>query len=174
MLHCLNDGELINIRPAKRRDWTKTMNMVFKVFMEYEAPEYGLEGTQEFYEFIHDDRLKKMFLNGAYILLVAENEDKEIIGMISLRSGNHISLLFVNSDYHKKGVATALMEEMIEILKEHTSYNTITVHAAPYATGFYHKLDFKDTDVQQQDGGIIYIPMEKIFRYDSWDNRLSG
>ena len=65
--------------------------------------EYGEEGIRSFAEFVTDEALKKMFLIGEYLLFVALDGEK-IVGLISLRNGNHIWLLFVDEEYHRRGI----------------------------------------------------------------------
>ena len=98
-------------------DWEEAMVLAYKVFLKFESEEYGEEGTRNFLEFVSDQNLKKMFLLGRYIMFVAK-EENDIIGLISVRSGNHISLLFVDERYHRKGVASSLMKCRLGFLLE--------------------------------------------------------
>lgn len=143
-------------------DWEESMVLAYRVFLKYESKEYGKEGTQNFFDFISDQGLKKMFLLGEYVMYVAKEADK-IIGLISVRTGNHISLLFVDEQYHRKGVATNLMQRLVAHMKENTRYGFLTVNASPYGVPFYHKLGFADTDVETTKDGIIYTPMRLNF-----------
>lgn len=147
------------IRKAHNEEWETAMELAFKVFLKFEAKEYGPEGIRNFSEFVTDETLKKMFLTGRYLLFVAVENDK-IIGLITLRSGNHISLLFVDNEYHRRGVGKALIKYLQEYMLFHTVYEKLTVNAAPYGIPFYHRLGFKDTGIQTKKDGIIYTPME--------------
>ena len=69
-----------------------------------------------FKDFIEDPKLKKQFINGEYTAFGAFHE-AEMVGMMGIRNGNHISLLFVDERYHKKGVATALFSYFLHIKK---------------------------------------------------------
>lgn len=91
--------------------------MVWRTFMQFEAGDYTQEGIASFWDFITDNRLYRMFVEGNYPMLVAVDGSR-IIGQISVRNGNHISLLFVDKDYHKKGVGRSLVERMAEYLKK--------------------------------------------------------
>ena len=150
---------LFEIRPARSDEWETAMELAFRIFLKYEAKEYGPQGIRNFAEFVTDETLKKLFLQGKYILFVAMKEDK-MIGMISLRSGNHISLLFVDNEYHRKGVGKALIKYLQEYMLSSTGYIKMTVNAAPYGVPFYHAVGFTDTGVETKTEGIIYTPME--------------
>lgn len=147
------------IRMARKEEWETAMELAFRVFLKYEAREYGPEGIRNFSEFVTDESLKKMFLTGRYLVFVATEGDK-IIGLITLRSGNHISLLFVDNEYHRRGVGSALIRYLQEYMLSHTGYEKVTVNAAPYGIPFYHNLGFSDTGIQTKKDGIIYTPME--------------
>lgn len=153
----------IEYRKARPSEWNASMDLAFCTFMRFEAPVYTQEGVENFHEFVRDDTLEKMFLNGEYKLYVALDDDV-IVGMISLRDGSHISLLFVDADYHGMGVGRGLMEVLCRHLIEETDVEVITVNSSPYAVGFYHKLGFYDTDETQVTDGITYTPMERKIR----------
>ena len=85
----------------------------------------------------------------------------EIIGVTSVRSGNHLSLLFVKDTFHRQGIATKLIQTVKEYLLNETDFKTLTVHSSPYGIPFYEKTGFKATDEQLMGSdGIIYTPME--------------
>ena len=150
---------LVVIRRAVAEDWDNAMELAFRVFLKYEAEEYGPEGTRNFAQFLTDEDLKKMFLAGEYLLFVAETEGK-LVGLISLRSKNHISLLFVDEKYHRKGIGTALVKHLQEYMLQNTKQQKLTVFASPYGVPFYHKTGFADIGKETHKDGIIYTPME--------------
>ena len=153
-----NKNAFFTIRKARNDEWESAMELAFRIFLRYEAKDYGPVGIRNFSEFVTDEMLKKMFLLGKYLLFVAVKEEK-IIGLISLRSGNHISLLFVD-EYHRKGVGSALIKYLQEYMLSNTEYLKMTVNAAPYGVPFYHKLGFYDIGSEIRKEGIIYTPME--------------
>lgn len=153
------EQNFFQIRKAQPADWEPSMELAFRVFLKYEAMEYGPEGIRSFAEFVTDETLKQLFLQGNYLLFVAV-EGEKIIGLISLRSGNHISLLFVDEEYHRRGVGTALIKYLQSYMLFHTKQQKMTVNAAPYGIPFYHKIGFRDTGMETKKDGIIYTPME--------------
>lgn len=139
------------------------MDLAFCTFMKFEASVYTSEGVENFREFIRDDTLEMMFRNGEYRLFVAVDKGV-IVGIISLRDINHISLLFVDADYHKKGIGRRLMETVEKYLTEETDAEYMTVNSSPYAVGFYHRVGFEDTDEEKTTDGITYTPMMKSIK----------
>ena len=104
---------------------------------------------------------KKMFVMGAYQMFVALDRNK-IVGMITLRNSTHISLLFVDEAYHRRGIGRALMKYLTEYLLSEVGVSHVTVNSSPYGVEFYHKLGFKDVRPEEKRDGIIYTPMEFI------------
>lgn len=152
----------ITIRPAKPEEWDDAMELAFRVFLKYESKDYGKEGTEAFAEFVTDTMLKKAFESGYYVVFLAFEGDK-MVGMIGIRNGNHISLLFVDGDHHGKGVGSKLIDKTEEYLKNNTQFSKMTVNSAPMAKEFYHKKGFKDCGELCKKDGILYIPMQRDF-----------
>lgn len=150
------------VRPIYRDEWDDAMMLAWRTFMRFEAQDYTKRGIESFQDFITDQVLHRMFLMGAYQVFGAFVEDT-LIGIISLRNETHISLLFVDADYHMKGVGKKLIEYVVNYVCNEEGYRKVTVNAAPYAVGFYHKVGFYDTDTEQTNDGIRYTPMERCW-----------
>lgn len=121
--------------------------LVWKVFNEYEAPDYPKEGTEEFYKSIHDaDYLSQLRVYGAF-------DHEKLVGVIATRSeGTHIALFFVDGRYHRRGIGKQLFQTV--------SRHNMTVNSSPYAIPIYHKLGFHDLDKEQIVNGLRFTPME--------------
>ena len=156
----MNDNILI--RTINENEWEEAMNLAWDTFILYEAPEYTKEGITSFRNFVRDPILKTLFIEGKYNVLAAFN-DNIIVGIIGVRNETHISLLFVDSEYHKKGIARRLVEKTFERTYEKYGKREMTVNSSPYAVGFYHKMGFVDTDIEQTTDGIRYTPMKARF-----------
>ena len=130
----------VTYRAAYKSEWDICMDLAWRTFLKFDAPDYPQEGIDNFREFVTDEVLKNMFHSGEYQLFVAVCA-KKIIGIISLRDRNHISRTLTEYMYSEMG------------------QTSVTVNASPYAVGFYHKMGFEDTDIQQLVSGILYTPM---------------
>ena len=148
------------ISNATEEDWEDAMALAYRTFQKYEAAEYTKQGVENFVNFISDSHLFRMFQIEEYRLWVAKDEEGEIIGMGSLRSGNHISLLFVDSKWHRCGIGSALVKEMEDFVLE-GGRNNITVNSSPYGIPFYHAIGFADTAEESENGGMLITPMKK-------------
>lgn len=148
--------ETIAISNATISDWEPAMELAWKTFLKFEASEYGKEGTDSFLEFVSSEKLFEMFQNGDYKVIVAKDQD-DIIGVASLRSKNHISLLFVDERYHRTGVGRALLLFLQDLLPN--GEKEMTVNAAPFAVGFYERIGFVKSDELKKADGIVFQPM---------------
>lgn len=149
------------IRWARADEWEEIMDMVWRTFMRFEAGDYSEEGIANFRDFITDPRLFHMFMNGQYATMIAEYDGK-IIGQISVRNGNHISLLFVDEAYHRQGVGRELIHRMADFLIRDRDAHSMTVEAAPCAVEFYRKVGFRICSPEEEYSGIRVTSMEKF------------
>lgn len=150
----------ISIRPAYRDEWDDAMSLAWRTFMQFEAQDFTPAGVESFQEFITDTILYRMFMLGSYQLFGAYDNGR-MVGMISLRGETHISLLFVDGKYHRMGIGRGLIEYVSRYVLTEEGHDGITVNAAPYATGFYHRMGFVDTSAEQASDGIRYTPMKR-------------
>ncbi|MGE5627543.1 MAG: GNAT family N-acetyltransferase [Solirubrobacterales bacterium] len=137
-------------------DVKAAMELVHRVFMEFEAPEYSEDGIKEFEKFIEYNSVIKMMDNGELSILGAK--DHGLLKGIIANRGNHISLLFVDKEFHRKGIARKLFNVLVEELKRE-GVKDITVNSSPYAVDIYIKLGFNATDMEQVVNGIRFTPM---------------
>ncbi len=139
------------IREIRQDEIEKALSLVWKVFQEYEAPDYTEEGTEEFYKSIHDESyLSELCCYGAFI-------HDELVGVIATRnSGTHIALFFVDGKYHRQGIG----RQLFQTAQGANDSDKMTVNSSPYAVPVYHRLGFKDTDTEQTVNGLRFTPME--------------
>ena len=126
------------------------LELVWKVFLEYEAPDYTEEGINEFKRTIEDDSwVNAREFYGAF-------DGDKIVGVIATKDGNHIALFFVDGRYHNKGIGKALFE----FIKKDSLTGNISVNSSPFAVPIYHRLGFENTDSEQITNGVRYTPMK--------------
>lgn len=155
------DGRYV-VRSATKDEWEDAMALAWRSFKKFVADDYTDVGVKEFYDFISDNGIYKMFLIGEYRLWVAEL-DGEIVGMISVRAKRHISLLFVDEKHMRKGIGRDLIYAASEYMLENGE-TYATVNASPYGVNFYHAVGFKDTREEYVDSGMRITPMRWDFK----------
>ncbi|MGN0402424.1 MAG: GNAT family N-acetyltransferase [Acetatifactor sp.] len=150
------------IRWAKKEEWSPAMKMIWRTFLKFEGNDYTREGIRNFFKFITDEDLFQAFLKGEYLMLVALDRGR-VIGAGSIRNKNHLSLLFVDEEYHRRGVGREIMTRLCRYLKEEAGERYMTLKAAPYAVNFYKKLGFMAVRPEEEYSGIRVTSMEKVF-----------
>jgi 8-oxo-dGTP pyrophosphatase MutT (NUDIX family)/GNAT superfamily N-acetyltransferase len=83
--------------------------------------------------------------------------DGKIVGMVAERNG-HIWLLFVDGAFHRQGIATALMRDIVCALKL-KGYNEISLNSSPYGLPFYQHFGFQQAGEVKNEYGCIVTPM---------------
>lgn len=139
------------IKKISENEIKETLELVLRVFLQYEAPDYSDEGIESFKRtaLYNQAFISSLTMYGAY-------DNDKITGMIATRNnGNHIALFFVDSQYQQKGIGKMLFQTMLA----QSTAGEITVNSSPYAKEVYHHLGFTDTAQEQCADGIRYIPM---------------
>jgi len=151
-------SETIIYRHMKAEDILEVSNLVTSVFNEFVAPEYSAEGVREFYRYIEPTALRERTQTN-HFSLVALVQTK-IVGMIDIRDYEHVSLLFVDRDYQRRGIAKELLFRALQICQMYEPQPTeISVNSSPFAVTVYEKLGFDQVGERQVRNGIGFIPM---------------
>lgn len=155
------EGNSFPVRRVRPDEIQAVLALALRVFEEYEAPSYGETGLAHFKrDCIDNPECIYNIISKEHAAFAAF--DRGIpIGMIKDRGNAHISMLFVEGAYHRKGIATALMDQMIEEFKRQ-GFIRATVNASPYGLPFYIKYGFRPTAEEQRQDGFIFTPMEAM------------
>ncbi|MCL2020112.1 MAG: GNAT family N-acetyltransferase [Oscillospiraceae bacterium] len=149
------------IKEIDSNDIEMALDLVRDVFLTFVAPDYSTQGKDTF---INDlEKLSTETLSGLKSRKMwACYQAGKIVGVIATRDRTHISLLFTDKKYHKKGIAKYLFNHLLNEFKNETSAKQITVNSSPYAVEIYRRLGFEKTGEQQEKNGIISTPMVYI------------
>lgn len=152
--------QICKIRPDGLRE---ALDLVWEVFERYEAPEYEEMGIKTFRHFItYSNMVEKvnqgeMNFWGCYL-------NNYLVGVIALRTGQHISLLFVREKFHRLGIAKKLVRVAVDYVKsQNPDIRAVTVNSSPYAVEVYRKLGFSPLGAEQQADGIRFTSMRLDF-----------
>ena len=152
-------GTLLNGLPGRNRPYPvrrlrageipDALALMWKVFLQFEAPEYSAEGIASFRASLEDEeRIRSMTFYGAF-------DGKKLVGVLCMRAPQHIAGFFVDAAYHRRGIGRTLFETM----RQDYDRQVFTVHSSPYAVGFYRRLCFVPTQGEQITNGLRYTPM---------------
>jgi len=155
-------AKLYEVRWAHESEWAPAMKMIWRTFLKFEGKDYTKEGIRNFFDFITDDSLYVAFLRGDYQMMVAV-DGVRIIGAGTIRNRNRLSLLFVDEEYHRRGVGRALINGLCRYLRDEAGEHQMSLKAAPYAVDFYRRLGFRTVGPEEEYSGIRVTEMEKVF-----------
>jgi len=142
---------------------SNVLKLVRDVHEEFEAYQYSAEGVREFQNFLEYANFKRL-LDNSEMKMWGCFHNNNIIGTIATKGSNHISLLFVDKQYHRQGIARSLYRKVIEYYSKDENCSEITVNSSLYAVEAYKRLGFATTDTEQQKNGIRFVPMKHKFR----------
>ncbi|HEX9058604.1 MAG TPA: GNAT family N-acetyltransferase, partial [Clostridia bacterium] len=146
-------------RELKSEDLTEASNLVWEVFSEFVAPGYTEEGIKTFRRYIEPLELLSLIESGKSFISGCFDQER-IVGVAAVRDYCHVSLLFVDKEYHSRGIAKTLFSEAVKrCIKEKPETLEITVNSSPFAVPIYKKLGFRETGEQTTNNGITFVPM---------------
>lgn len=129
------------VRLALAEDISQALDLAWRVFVKYDAPDYGAEHTERMRVAIEDRLVNLDIYTLNQRLMVVALDDNKVVGMIETYGTNRISLLFVDSDYQRRGIATAMMNKIASMLKTR-GYDKIVLNASPNGLSFYKHFGF--------------------------------
>lgn len=142
----------MNIRKLDNEEYNKAKLLSLAVFTKCGTTDFNANGLETFKKFIYNKELMdQLTIWGAF-------DNNELIGIIGTKlNGTHISLFFINPDYHRKGIG----RELFTHAYANQIVEKITVNSSSYAAKFYENLGFSKTAEEQETDGLKYTPMIK-------------
>ncbi|MEK6223312.1 MAG: GNAT family N-acetyltransferase [Thermodesulfobacteriales bacterium] len=161
---------ICTVRKIRAGEEIEVCNLVARSFNEFIAPEFSEEGIEEFYKYSNPREFLKRAESG-YFSMVSETDGK-LAGVIEFKGNKHISMLYVDKAFHKKGVAKGLIRMALEeVTSSRGNRDNITVNSSRYAVPFYEKLGFIQYEEEKTIYGVFHIPM--IVKYTKLCESLS-
>lgn len=149
--------EFVEFQPG---DEIAVHQLVINVFDRFVAPDFSPEGCQTFINYVEPERIGERVAAGTDHIFLAQ-EGEKLVGALSIRNMDHISLLFVDPAFHGRVIARGLYQYALNILKPASNgIDKMTVHSSPYAVKIYEKLGFVSLGEMREENGIKFVPME--------------
>lgn len=144
------------IEKAQIEDIKEISELVKRIYLKYNSKIDTEEGINNILTFISAESMRLRFYIEGALMLVARNENNDIVGMIELKNFEHISLFFVDDKYFKCNIGKKLFEEAKNIFKS----EKFSVNSSDYGLEFYKKLGFiQITDSIKVEKGVHFYPM---------------
>ncbi|MGM9590739.1 MAG: GNAT family N-acetyltransferase, partial [Faecousia sp.] len=151
--------EAYPVRRLTREEIPMALELCWKVFLEFEAPEYSPEGIATFRASLDDkERNRQMDFYGAF-------DGDTLVGALSMRAPQHIGGFFVDAAYQRRGIGRQLFEAM----RQDYARQVFTVNSSPYAVEVYRHLGFAPTGREQTVDGLRFTPMQYSAHVDQED-----
>jgi GNAT superfamily N-acetyltransferase len=149
-------------REMREGDEEAVSHLIQKSFHRHIARHYLPEGMEAFLKDTSAEGIAERMGKGQ-LLIVAEmigGGEAQLVGIIAVRNGNHISLFFVDDEHHGRGVARTLLEEAVRRIRQSVpGVDRLTVNSSPFAVGFYERMGFQPTGPEQYRAGMLVTPM---------------
>ena len=137
------------VRRLSREEIPAALELCWRVFLEFEAPEYPAEGIAAFWASLDDPhRTRQLNFYGAF-------DGDALVGVLCMRPPQHIGGFFVDAAYQRRGIGKKLFAAM----RQDYARQEFTVNSSPYAVEIYRHLDFVPTDTEQCVDGLRFTPM---------------
>ena len=138
------------VRRLTREEIPVALELCWRVFLAFEAPEYSPEGIAAFRASLDNpQRNRQMDFYGAF-------DGETLVGVLCMRAPQHIGGFFVDAAYHRRGIGKKLFAAM----RHDYAHQVFTVNSSPYAVEVYRHLGFFPTDDEQSVDGLRFTPMQ--------------
>ncbi|NEQ45287.1 MAG: GNAT family N-acetyltransferase [Leptolyngbya sp. SIOISBB] len=140
------------------KDTLEVSALVARICNKFLAPEYSSEGVQEFHRYIQPSAFRSRGQTNHFSLISLEQD--KIVGVIEMRGHNHVSLLFVEPEFQRLGIAKELLRRALQICRANEPrLSEISVNSLSYAVPIYERLGFRRAGERQVRNGIGFLPM---------------
>ena len=146
------------IRKFKKQDVDEVYKLVSKTFKEFVSSDFSKRKIKEWLEEQYPEKqIERSKTRDVYVAIIKN----KIVGMIEALPNKKISRLFIDKSYHKKGIASSLLDK-IEALYRKRGAKKLAVWSSLYAVKFYEKLGYRKSRGLVKKDGAVYQPMAKI------------
>lgn len=142
------------IRKLTHDDLPCASNLCMDAFMQAVAPSLSAQGVETFAKVAAAQAFAER-MEGNLILVCVE--DGTITGLIELKEGRHVAMLFVAPGWQRNGIGMRLMRAAME----YTRGEVVTVKASLSSVAAYEKYGFVLSGDVGEFAGLVYQPMEK-------------
>jgi putative acetyltransferase len=146
----------MHIRKATTNDIDELRDLYFHTITAINKKDYNEEQIKAWASTANRTGSLLRKINEQYFF-VAENDDEKITGFASLDKAGYFDLLYVHSDFQRKGIAQQLLQKILDTATE-LHLATIATDASITAKPFFEKNGFEI--IQKQTVKINGVELE--------------
>jgi ribosomal protein S18 acetylase RimI-like enzyme len=147
--------EMMQIRKLTRDDLSSASDLCMDAFMLAVAPSLSPQGIETFAKGATAQALAGRMEGDNLVLVCVVGGD--ITGLIELKEGRHVAMLFVAPGCQRRGIGMRLMNAALKHAKE----GVVTVRASLSSVRAYERYGFVLAGEIGEFAGLVYQPMEK-------------
>lgn len=145
----------MQIRKMTHDDLASANALCLASFTLAVAPSLSAQGVEAFAKVAAQQAFaERMMGDNLMLVCVAEGA---LTGLIELKEGRHVAMLFVAPDWQRRGVGQRLMNAALE----HARADVVTVRASLGSVAAYERYGFALAGDVGEFAGLVYQPMEK-------------
>lgn len=151
--------EPIDYRMMDAADAEQVSDLISTAFDEFIAPDLDAEGIAAFRRYAEPDAIRSRSASGSHFVMLAE-VDGRLAGITEIRDCNHVALLFVGKQFHRRGIARELFDRALAQARvTRPDVERMTMNSSRYGVKAYEKLGFRQTGPERSVNGIVFVPM---------------
>jgi len=143
------------IRKMTQEDLPDASALCLEAFMQAVAPSLSAQGVETFGKVAAQEAFAER-MAGDNLMLVCVAEET-LAGLIELKEGRHVAMLFVSPDWQRRGVGRRLVNAALEQARA----EVVTVRASLSSVTAYERYGFALAGDVGEFAGLVYQPMER-------------
>ncbi|MNO61091.1 putative N-acetyltransferase YafP [compost metagenome] len=148
----------MQIRKLTYDDLPDASALCLEAFMLAVAPSLSAQGVETFGKAAAPQAFAERMV-GDNLLLVGV-AGGTLTGLIELKEGRHVAMLFIAPGWQRRGVGKRLLQAALEQAR----VNVVTVRASLSSVAAYERYGFVKAGEVGEFAGLVYQPMEKRLR----------
>lgn len=148
----------MRIRKLTPDDLSHASTLCLEAFMQAVAPSLSVQGIETFTKVAAPLAFAER-MQGDNLILVCVVEGV-IVGLVELKEGRHVAMLFIAPGWQRQGIGARLMSAALE----HARAETVTVRASLSSVPAYQRYGFNLAGEAGEFAGLAYQPMEMPLR----------
>lgn len=155
----------MSIRKLAATDLDAASALCMTAFMDAIAPTLDDAGIQTFSRIAAPEAFAER-MQGDNLILVHEDHG-ELQGLVELKEGRHLAMLFVAPASQRQGIGGRLLAAILPQVRT----EILTVSASLSSVGAYRRHGFECSGEVAEFSGLVYQPMEKFLPGEKINDR---